>query len=109
MEATIYNDIWIRWIPFRWSKDDYWRTDIRQNVLNDASLNTALFVLEDLTCVFIQMSEIRKAIVGVHIRDNGSIPFNIDPHSKVIGNVKIKMEVHKPRNKNRVERLFDKV
>jgi hypothetical protein len=100
MEPQVFQDIWFRRVWSSWANHEDWRTDIRQNVLNDNFVRTALFIFEDLTLVFIPMDEMRKALANVPPRANGSITFNVNAHARTIGNVRVKMEIHEPKKDN---------
>jgi hypothetical protein len=105
MEPQIFNDIWFRRIWSTWENLDKWRTDIRKNVLDNELLKTALFILEDITLIFISMDEMRSALGDATVRTNGSITFNVNANSKTVGNKKVKMEVHFPKDKKKALEL----
>jgi len=92
-EANTYQDIWIRWIPSTWENEDDWRTDIRPSVLKDSAITKALFILDDGSCVFIPMSELRKVLSQKEPNKNGSIIFNVNPRSKKVEQTRVSMDV----------------
>src|ERR1051326_8331101 len=91
-EAQTYQDIWIRWIHSTWEKDDDWRPDIRPSVLSDSTITKALFILDDYSCAFIPMEELRKALAGKAPNKNGSIIFNVNPRSRTVDGKLVTMD-----------------
>jgi hypothetical protein len=92
-ETTTYQDVWIRWVHSTWENNKAWRTDIRPNVLNDAELKKALFILDDGSCVFIPMTELKRVLSQKAPNRNGSVIFNVNPRSKKVDRVSVSMEV----------------
>jgi hypothetical protein len=92
-QANIHEDIWIRWIHSTWENHDEWRTDIRPSVLNDASVTKALFILDDGSCLFIPMAELRRVLSSKQPSGNGSITFSVNPHLKTVEQSKVSMSV----------------
>ena len=108
-EANTYQDIWIRWIPSTWENENGWRTDIRPSVLNDSSITKALFILDDGSCVFIPLTELRKAISNKAPNTNGSVIFNVNPRSKKVDETPVLMEVKRSKKSNAIaEAEFNK-
>jgi hypothetical protein len=92
-EANTYQDIWIRWIHSTWENEDAWRTDIRPSVLNDSTITKALFILDDGSCVFVPLPELRRVLSQKEPNNNGSIIFNVSPRSKKVEQTRVSMEV----------------
>ena len=107
-EANTYQDIWIRWIHSTWENEDAWRTDIRPSVLNDSAITKALFILDDGSCVFIPLSELKKVLLQKTPNKNGSIIFNVSPRSKEVDQTRVSMEVKlSKRNQAVAQGKFD--
>jgi hypothetical protein len=81
-KPVTYEDIWIRFIHFTWQHRDDWRTGIPYSVLNSEKIKDALFVLDDRSCVFIPLEELRRILSGRPPYKNGSINIGINPHLK---------------------------
>ena len=101
-EANTYQDIWIRWIHSTWEKQDAWRTDIRPSVLNDNGITKALFILDDGSCVFIPLPELRRVLSQKKPNQNGSIIFNVNPRSKQVDQTSVSMEVKQSKRTNAI-------
>jgi hypothetical protein len=110
--AATYQDVWVRYIHFTWQHGDDWRTDIQSSVLHNLALKTALFILDDRSCVFIPLNELRHILAGVVCGENGAIPFNVNPHSKTVNENRVQMQVIRPQekqseNRKMIEKLLD--
>jgi hypothetical protein len=90
-EPQVYEDIWIRWVHSTWENASGWRTDIRPNILNDTTLKKVLFILDDSSCVFILMDDLRSLLSQRPRRANDCITFNVNPSSKTVNESRIKM------------------
>lgn len=110
-EANTYQDVWIRWIHSTWENQEKWRTDISPNVLNDAAIVKALFVLDDGSCVFIPLTELRRALSQKVPGKNGMIIFDVNPHSKKVDQTHVSLVVKQSkRDKAKADaKLFEAI
>ena|SRR6266498_2636014 len=98
-KATVYKNVWIRWIHSTWENEDGWRTDVHQSVLDDDSISDALFVLDDQSCVFVPMEKLREVLAEAPTRFDGRVvgPFNVNSKSKTVNGVSVPMSIKRPK------------
>ena len=91
--AKIVKGKWSRKVT--WGKNRIWRTDMFKSVLDDPRLEIAEFILKDGSTVQIPAQELRRVLIGGPDHYHGQIwgPFNIDPQSKTVNGISVKMTV----------------
>src|SRR5579872_3804596 len=101
MKASIYKNVWVRWIHSTWAHSQGWRTDVHQSVLDETSVTDALFVLDDNSCVFIPMDELRKILKDAPrpLRHGGRVagPFTVNTQSESVNGISVNMKVLRPK------------
>lgn len=99
MTPNTYKNIWVRWVHSTWESEDEWRTDIRPSVLNNPDITIANFILDDGSCVFIPMDNLRNVLKGKQPNRNGSIgPFNVNPKQGTVDGIKVPMQSMHPKS-----------
>ena len=89
MSDQTYQCIWVRWIPSTWEKGGEWTTSIQANTLADHSLTKAIFILEDMRCVFIPMEGMRGALSSNPPNNAGTIVFVLNPRKKTVNGIRL--------------------
>jgi len=96
-----YKSLWIRWVHSTWKNEGGWRTDIRPKTLKDNTITHAQFILDDFSCVFIPLEELRKALSQKSPEANGSIIFNVNPQQSTVENIRINLTVVESASKKK--------
>jgi hypothetical protein len=99
-----YKSLWIRWVHSTWKNEGGWRTDIRPSVLNDDTITHALFILDDFSCIFIPLDDLRKTLSQKPPEKNCSVIFNVNPRQSTVDDSRVNLTVIELSTKKKKER-----